>query len=299
MFRKAVAALPKDDYPQAFEWLLLERAGAPLRYAHKCAEWDGWEEGLIGGILGEVDIEEESAEAPLDSPSVAPSNGNTSSKTGPGSFVGIGFNSMPLRLLDPVDSPVRANEVTTEPWERAGFEERLVQQMRENFLSPPALAQLRHPHSSSRLTKLKLPIPTGAVLVPGAVKGIGAGVLRGNGMGVEKARSPNAADGVGVGVGGPPGARRASHGSVSAASELELERILDVRGDECGGRGGELGRRLEAWLVEVEDGDGEGGVGVGDHAFVTAHPSSLLHHDDEHEFRGDGHSGARHGVEVA
>ncbi|KIK70042.1 hypothetical protein GYMLUDRAFT_213098 [Collybiopsis luxurians FD-317 M1] len=32
-------------------------------------------------------------------------------------------------------------------------------------------------------------------------------------------------------------------------SELEKEQMLDTTGDICGGRGGELGRRLEAWLT--------------------------------------------------
>lgn len=56
----------------------------------------------------------------------------------------------------------------------------------------------------------------------GAVGLVGAGV--GVGMGV-----------AGVGVGVHP-----------------LERTLNRNGDVCGGRGGELGRRLEAWLSESE-----------------------------------------------
>jgi hypothetical protein len=31
--------------------------------------------------------------------------------------------------------------------------------------------------------------------------------------------------------------------------EREKEQMLDTTGDICGGRGGELGRRLEAWLT--------------------------------------------------
>ncbi|KAF7349426.1 hypothetical protein MSAN_01732500 [Mycena sanguinolenta] len=43
--------------------------------------------------------------------------------------------------------------------------------------------------------------------------------------------------------------------------EREKEQMLDITGDICGGRGGELGRRLEAWLTHsennsVEDDDG-------------------------------------------
>lgn len=41
--------------------------------------------------------------------------------------------------------------------------------------------------------------------------------------------------------------------------EQEKEQMLNTTGDICGGRGGELGRRLEAWLTvsgtAVEDGD--------------------------------------------
>jgi hypothetical protein len=40
------------------------------------------------------------------------------------------------------------------------------------------------------------------------------------------------------------------------AEEKERERVLASTGDECGGRGGELGRRLEALLSIDEDGDG-------------------------------------------
>ena len=36
----------------AHEWLHHELAGARLRMAHRCIEWDGWEEGLVGSILG-------------------------------------------------------------------------------------------------------------------------------------------------------------------------------------------------------------------------------------------------------
>ena len=64
--------------------------------------------------------------------------------------------------------------------------------------------------------------------------------------------------------------------------------MLDVRGDVCGGRGGELGRRLEAWLVEVEDGGNDE---------ATRPTMAAVHHDDEREFRMDGRMNNR--VEVA
>ncbi|KAL4062051.1 hypothetical protein V8B97DRAFT_1878318 [Scleroderma yunnanense] len=43
----------------ASEWLYYESWGARLRHAHRCVEWDGWEEGLVESILGSEDAEEE------------------------------------------------------------------------------------------------------------------------------------------------------------------------------------------------------------------------------------------------
>lgn len=45
------------------------------------------------------------------------------------------------------------------------------------------------------------------------------------------------------------------------AAEKEKEKLLNATGDYCGGRGGELGRRLEAWLTV--NGDAEGRVELG------------------------------------
>ena len=43
---------------------------------------------------------------------------------------------------------------------------------------------------------------------------------------------------------------------VVVAVEKEREKLLNATGDICGGRGGELGRRLEAWLYVNGDADG-------------------------------------------
>jgi len=43
----------------ATEWLHYEKTGSRLRMAHRCAEWDGWEEGLVASILGPEELEEE------------------------------------------------------------------------------------------------------------------------------------------------------------------------------------------------------------------------------------------------
>ena len=51
------------------------------------------------------------------------------------------------------------------------------------------------------------------------------------------------------------GVTRVKNSVLVRPSELQLERTLNHSGDECGGRGGELGRRLEAWLKDTtEDG---------------------------------------------
>ena len=87
LFRDAVAALgARTDLPPpaaapgcrlaaahdlpslAAAWLHHERAGARLRMAHRCAEWDGWEEGILESILGPDELEEEWFRDPDDAP---------------------------------------------------------------------------------------------------------------------------------------------------------------------------------------------------------------------------------------
>jgi hypothetical protein len=43
--------------------------------------------------------------------------------------------------------------------------------------------------------------------------------------------------------------RRKVSSKLPFVKEMEMEQVLDTTGDICGGRGGELGRRLEAWLT--------------------------------------------------
>lgn len=102
-----------------------------------------------------------------------------------------------------------------EPWEADGWEEPLVAQLRRSFALDGA--------SSSKIPGIGLALGTHPD---------------------EEARTTDRSPTAGAHA----GVRRASHGS--ASDEVELERMLDIRGDVCGGRGGELGRRLEAWLVE-------------------------------------------------
>ena len=60
----------------------------------------------------------------------------------------------------------------------------------------------------------------------------------------------------GAANGGVPGAPK-----VVVAVEKEREKLLNATGDFCGGRGGELGRRLEAWLYVNGDADGRVDLG--------------------------------------
>jgi hypothetical protein len=52
---------------------------------------------------------------------------------------------------------------------------------------------------------------------------------------------------VGTGVGAVRGPVKLSS-KLPMLEEQEKEQMLNTTGDICGGRGGELGRRLEAWL---------------------------------------------------
>lgn len=48
---------------------------------------------------------------------------------------------------------------------------------------------------------------------------------------------------------------------IVVAAEKAREKLLNATGDFCGGRGGELGRRLEAWLYVNGDEDGRVDIG--------------------------------------
>ena len=50
---------PIDIAHLAEEWLHHEATGARLRLAHRCIEWDGWEEGLVESILGPEEQEDD------------------------------------------------------------------------------------------------------------------------------------------------------------------------------------------------------------------------------------------------
>jgi hypothetical protein len=144
---------PRNDVSAlATEWLHYEAVGAHLRHAHRCAEWDGWEEGLVESILGPEDQEEDW---------LREARSKIALTTGPASDGEEEGDACPSVDVDEV-------------------------------LKPPAMRRKRR--ADSRVL----------------------------------------------------------------AEAKERERLLSTTGDECGGRGGELGRRLEALLSIDEDGDGDG-----------------------------------------
>ena len=126
-------------------------AGAHLRHAHRCAEWDGWEEGLVESILGPEDQEEE--------------------------WIGEAHHAV-VALATAPDNPSEDEEGDACP-----------SAVVDDLIKPQGMRRKRRP--VSRI----------------------------------------------------------------AAEEKIRERVLATTGDECGGRGGELGRRLEALLSIDEDGE--------------------------------------------
>lgn len=147
----------------AAEWLHHEASGARLRMAHRCIEWDGWEEGLVESILGPPEEEED------------------------------WFRSWEDACEDqhtPVESTTPSSPTSGSPT--------LTESTSDNE------------DAQKRAAKAKVqgrPLPKKVVAV-----------------------------------------------------EKEKEKLLNATGDICGGRGGELGRRLEAWLYV--NGDGHGRVGL-------------------------------------
>lgn len=152
LFREVVASIALSKSPKtaslattAKEWLHYEAVGARLRLAHRCVEWDGWEEGLVDSILEPEEHEEE--------------------------------------WFKDVDSTSEGSEVLSAP----SYDN---QTCVESDASEPSSLALRVAAIKSQKQAGQLPL------------------------------------------------KRAK----------EKEQTLTTTGDICGGRGGELGRRLEAWL---------------------------------------------------
>ncbi|EMD31876.1 hypothetical protein CERSUDRAFT_119156 [Gelatoporia subvermispora B] len=147
----------------ASDWLHHEAAGARLRMAHRCIEWDGWEEGLVDSILGPEDQEED------------------------------WFKSWEELAQDRSSPGSPGGGAPYSPLTYDFTEEGSDSDSQKDAPAKPKRAQVQ----------------------------MAAKVVA-----VEKAK----------------------------------EKLLNATGDVCGGRGGELGRRLEAWLHVSGDGDGRVGL---------------------------------------
>ncbi|KAI0674412.1 hypothetical protein C8Q78DRAFT_966908 [Trametes maxima] len=169
-----VLGKPADFAAIATEWLHHEATGARLRMAHRCIEWDGWEDGLVGSILGPEELEEDWFKS-WDEPE-------------PGA--------------DPDADAADAEPPGAEEW-----------QSPQMSGSPTLTAS-----TSSGEDGAKRKASGGAATLPPVPK-------------------------------------------VVVAVEKEREKLLNATGDFCGGRGGELGRRLEAWLYVNGDADGRVDLG--------------------------------------
>jgi hypothetical protein len=195
MYRQAVARLASDssasvrDTALASQWLANETSGARLRAAHRCVEWDGWEEGLVEGILGPVEDEGCWEQPPL--------------------FEGDLF-SPPVAHLDHGLGDLALNSAGADAtlWAESGL---------ATGDASPGLSRTASGSDSEPSEPL-----TGTLLRPEGPK------------------------------------------ALVRPDERAKERELDSTGDLCGGRGGELGRRLEAWLFDVrgEEVGAEGEVTV-------------------------------------
>ena len=168
----------------AKEWLFYEESGARLRMAHRCIEWDGWEEGLVESILGPEDQEDdwfkEWEEPSLDSPTVANPE-----------MYGLDAMASRITLDDGHNSDVRDGATTGKTNGNDGKFEGM---------------------GSLTSTSLKIGrVPDGQ--------------LKPHGIG-----------------------RKTKLATKVVEEEKAKEKHLGPGGDICGGIGGELGRRLEAWL---------------------------------------------------
>lgn len=160
------------------EWLYYESAGTRLRMAHRCMEWDGWEEGLVESILGPEELEEEWDKFDPHHPVSGKSSGSS-------------LSSPASPILD-VANTVNGKERTNGNGRRAS---------KSNGSSLSRRSSMSSLSISGAKVSSKLPF----------------------------------------------------------VEAQKKEQMLDTTGDICGGRGGELGIRLEAWLsVSSQDGGRDG-----------------------------------------
>jgi hypothetical protein len=170
----------------AKEWLFYEESGARLRMAHRCIEWDGWEEGLLESILGPEDQEDDWFKWEEQGP----------------------------------DSPAAANA------EAYGLD------------AMASMITLENGHNSDGRNGVTDGKPNGDdSKSDGKSEGTGSTTSSSSKIGP-----------VPDGKLKPHGIGRKKLATKVAEEEKAKEKHLGPGGDICGGIGGELGRRLEAWL---------------------------------------------------
>ncbi|EIW77328.1 hypothetical protein CONPUDRAFT_84449 [Coniophora puteana RWD-64-598 SS2] len=227
----------------AREWLHHEAAGARLRLAHRCAEWDGWEEGLVESILGPEEGEDEwfadecvdaCGGACGDDKCVVEVLEDHEEGVGPGPSlgkgVGVSGNGKGVNgAAADADADARGRTKTTS--KRANV----------------AVNGSAKANGVSNVNGFLKPSMNG--------NGNGTSLpLRSESAHSELSDLPENDDGVN-GARAALDRRRGRAGKLALKREKEQEQTLDTTGDVCGGRGGELGRRLEAWLTN----EGENG----------------------------------------
>lgn len=175
----------RDLSSVALEWLHHELTGARLRMAHRCIEWDGWEEGLVESMLGSEDQEED------------------------------WFQSW-----DDVKDSAAADGAHTP-------------QSPQTSTSPTLTESVSEGDGDEGKQRIDNKSGSGGSMAKAATN---------NNLNPNNPLTARA--------GGAPRPVKV------VASEKAKEKLLNSTGDYCGGRGGELGRRLEAWLCITGDSEG-------------------------------------------
>ena len=302
----------------AREWLSYESSGAPLRLAHRCVEWDGWEEGLVDSILGpEPEPESEHVGEPegeggggLANPNSDPTEGlvwgwcvhghghghhgeeetaSTSSSSRPhflrsnsshgppglpGGGGGGGSRMHPLFPLVPLQSGTTPHFTPNVVGMMNGIGNEKEKEKDGLSTNGTTLLQPTTHSINKNAKKLNGNEPGGFNAVPLNSSPINsnnnnpllkhvpqisnAKLANNNNNNNNPKKTPKP----------PPTASTKTALLLSTQTEQAekaMEKMLVGTGDICGGRGGELGRRLEAWLVRSGNlGGGGGGGGEGD-----------------------------------
>lgn len=216
----------------ASEWLYYESWGARLRHAHRCVEWDGWEEGLVNSILGSEETEDEwfkeGCGCDEDDDKVRDGNGEgCATCVEDASERGVrrrNTQNVETTVMHPYSrrSSFSALALTCVPVAATPTVEPLSVSVAPEPIPLPA-------SSSSLSAAAAAALASATITVTSDVPSTAAPQT------ISRPTTPSAALRV----------QRRQAGRLILKKEKELEQTLVSGGDICGGRGGELGRRLE------------------------------------------------------